>query len=98
MQFSAHVLDNFLGPKLSSLTACGAPDVPELPAHHMTLVLNQALSKTYKEPIKVLLLNFIRLLQSATNEYRGGREHLLKYLSHLPDHVEGRTGRKPRDR
>jgi hypothetical protein len=31
MQFSIDILDNLIAPKLSLLSSCGAPEVPELP-------------------------------------------------------------------
>ena len=76
---------NFIAPKLSLLNVCNAPDVPELPNYYGSLVLNQALFTIYTDPVKVLLLNFIRRLRSAIGEYRSGREHLVQYVSKLPD-------------
>jgi hypothetical protein len=38
MQFAAHVLDNLVAHKLSSLKTCNPPDVPKLPDHHMSLI------------------------------------------------------------
>jgi hypothetical protein len=90
VQFSIEILDSLTAPKLSLLSSCGAPDVPELPNYHGLLVLNQALGfGKYKEPAKVLLLNFLRRLRSATEEYRSGRENLEKYVSALPQHELG---------
>jgi hypothetical protein len=90
VQFSVHILDDLTAPKLSSLTICGAPEVPELPNYHGSLVLNHALGfGRYKEPVTVLLLNFLRRLRSATEEYRRGRENLAKYIAALPQHELG---------
>lgn len=90
VQFSAVILDDLTAPKLSLLNSCGAPDVPELPNYHGSLVLNQAFGPgKYKEPAKVLLLNFLRRLRSATEEYRSGRGNLKRYISALPQHELG---------
>jgi hypothetical protein len=87
MPLSAYALDHFIAPKLSLLNACNAPDVPAMPNYYEILVLNQMLQPmTYTEPLKVLLLNFVRRLGSATTEYRSGRDNLLLYLSKLPQH------------
>jgi hypothetical protein len=85
MQYSAEFLDNLIAPKLSALSSCCVPEVPEMPPYHQILAVNQALSPSkYKDPVKTLLLNFMRRLHSATVEYRSGRESLLSYLSKLP--------------
>ena len=88
MPLSAYALDNFIAPKLSLLNVCNAPDVAELPNYHGSLVLNQMLFSIYAEPVKVLLLNFVRRLDAAIGEYRSGRDYLMQYLSTLPDHRE----------
>lgn len=93
MQFSAHVLDEMIAPKLSLLTSCGARDVPQMPNHHIALVLNQAITPIYPERVKILTLNFIRHIQAATAEYRNGRDSLSHYVSMLPDHGIGRYTR-----
>lgn len=87
VQFSTEILDNLTAPKLSLLSSCGAPDVPELPSYQGSLVLNHAFGfGNYKEPVKVLLLSFLRRLQSATQGYRNGRENLESFVSALPQH------------
>jgi hypothetical protein len=91
MPWSAYALDNFIAPKLSLLNVCNAPDVPELPNNYGSLVLNQALFTIYTDPVKVLLLNFIRRLRSAIGEYRSGREHLVQYVSKLPDQSSAKS-------
>jgi hypothetical protein len=54
---------------------------------HGSLVLNQTFgSGRYEEPTKILLLNFMRRLRSATEEYRSGRKSLENYVSALPQH------------
>jgi hypothetical protein len=88
MPWSAYALDKFIAPKLSLLNVCNAPDVPELPNYHGSLVLNQALFSIYADPVNVLLLNFVRRLRLAIGEYRSGREFLVQYVSKLPDHRE----------
>ncbi len=90
VQFSVSILDDLTAPKLSLLNSCGAPDVPELPNYHGSLMLNQTFGPgKYAEPAKVLLLNFVRRLRWATEEYRSGRANLKEYISALPQHELG---------
>jgi hypothetical protein len=45
MQYSVDVLDHLTAPKLTSLTVCGAAEVPELPDYNVVLKLKQALNR-----------------------------------------------------
>lgn len=86
MQWSNHILDNYVAPKLSELNKCFPPEVAELPKYAESLTLNQIFSSTrYKDSTKVVFSSFISRLRLGTEEYRHGRESLLKYES-LPDH------------
>jgi hypothetical protein len=89
MQYSDHVLNTLIAPKLSGLTRCDAPEVPALPNYLWSLRMNQLLGSTkYKEAVKVLVANFIGRLGTAIGEYRLGRAQLLRYVENLPQHSQ----------
>jgi hypothetical protein len=95
MQFGSFALDTLWAPKLSLLTSCGAPEVASLPNYGGSLRLNQLFSSAkYKEPVKVLLSNFVGRLSTAVEEYRAGRDHLLSYVAALPQHDRLRDHRR----
>jgi hypothetical protein len=84
MQYSDYMLDTLTAPKLTSLTACGAVEVPALPDYDILLKLNQLGSVRYKDNAKVLIMTFIRRLKTAISEYSQGRGFLEKYIDALP--------------
>jgi hypothetical protein len=87
MQYSNDALDELIAPKLSELTQCGAPELPEFPNYRRSLFLNQLLSGVrIKEPTRILLNGFIARLAEASNEYRAARIFLERYVSALPQH------------
>lgn len=86
MPWSAHALDTFIAPKLSALTACSAPEIPELPNYLGSLRVNQLLGiGAYPEPMSVLVDNFISRLAMAVNVYNAGRIHLMNYVANLEE-------------
>ncbi len=87
MQFSAEILD-LVSPSLSNLTACSAPEVAELSDYGSAFLLRQVVGeKRYKNPnVFVALSTFLVRLNTATRLYRDGRDHLMKYVAHLPKH------------
>jgi hypothetical protein len=84
MQYSDYVLDTLTAPKLTSLTACGAVEVPALPDYDTPLKLNQLGGVRYKHNAMVLIMTFIRRLKTAISEYSQGRGFLEKYIDALP--------------
>ena len=84
MQYSDYVLDTLTAPKLTSLTACGAVEVPALPDYDTPLKLNQLGGVRYNDNAKVLIMTFIRRLKTAISEYSQGRGFLEKYIYALP--------------
>jgi hypothetical protein len=87
MQWSAFVLDTLLAPKLSELTRCGAPELPDFPNYRFSLILNQLFSGIqYRDYTRILLNGFIGRLAEATKEYQAARICLDRYVSRLPEH------------
>lgn len=84
MQFSDHLLDNFISPNLSALNCCGANELPELENYFLLFAINEALGKNYPEHLRVTLLNFMRRLHFAADQYRLAQESLKKYVDGLP--------------
>jgi hypothetical protein len=87
VQFSTRILDELTAPKLSLLTACGAPEIPELPGYDMAIRLKQALGpvKYKREQSVTLLLTFIGRLRTAIGEFNQGRAFLQQYVNTLPN-------------
>ena len=88
MRWSSNVLNEYFGVQLSSLTTA---DPPELPAviHVGSLVLNQLfVAKIYDAHQVAALSRFVGRLATAIGQYRSAREHLLLYISALPEHSQ----------
>ncbi|MDO9709823.1 hypothetical protein [Paracraurococcus lichenis] len=87
MMWGAHVLDNYISPKLSELTACSPPEVAALPAYRGAIVLNELFAGiVYTEALRVAASIFILRLREATDDYRNACIELKAYISALPKH------------
>src|SRR5580700_3080822 len=84
-RFGSYVLDEYGAPKLSELTKCGAPELPELPNHLAVAVLNLVVGVRgdYAKDDRRRRLNFIRRTETAVGEYRLGRAKLQAYVEQL---------------
>jgi hypothetical protein len=78
------ILNQYGAPKLSELTACGAPHLNEPPNHFATFILNSVFIRTHPDPAGRLILMFGRRILHAMNEYSSGRRLLIGYLENLP--------------
>jgi hypothetical protein len=78
------ILNQYGAPRLSELTACGAPPLKEPPNHLASFVLNSIFTKTYPDPVGRLILMFGRRILHAMHEYSRGRELLVAYVQKLP--------------
>jgi len=86
--WTAHALDTFFGPHLSELTACTAPDVPELPPYLISFALNRAAFSTVDDQHRattILIAGFIRHTAAAIIEYREATAAVREYVSRLRD-------------
>ena len=81
MQYSTEILDLFGAPKLSQLIRCGARALPELPNYFGPALWNWIVGLQHPD-IAVLHLNLgiLRRANGAAEEYRAGRDHLLRYV------------------
>ncbi len=84
-KFAAFLLDQHGAPKLSQLTACGAPEIDEPPNYLGTMILNSIFTVGYAEPFSRLLFMAGRRAEQAIREYRAGRELLLSYVARLSE-------------
>jgi hypothetical protein len=96
MQYSLGVLNHLTAPNLSSLTACGAVKVSELPDYDLVLNLNQLIgSKKYpRDNQRILITTFIKRLGTAISEYNQGQFFLQEYVDALPVNIKLGTHRK----
>jgi len=88
-QFSDEILDTFGGPKLSELTICGADHLPDLPDYSSFAINNHIFNLNHpNKSVLHLQLAISRRTNSAGEEYRLARNHLLDYVEGLriPEH------------
>jgi hypothetical protein len=90
-QFSDEILDTFGRPKLSELTICGADDLPDLPDYSSFAINNHIFNLNHPNKSALhlhLQLAISRRTNSAGEEYRLARNHLLDYVEDLriPEH------------
>jgi hypothetical protein len=90
-QFSDEILDTFGRPKLSELTICGADDLPDLPDYSSFSINNHIFNLNHPNKSALhlhLQLAISRRTNSAGEEYRLARNHLLDYVEDLriPEH------------
>jgi hypothetical protein len=84
MPLTNYSLDNFIAPKLSQLTNCVVPALPDLENYFDALVLNYIFILRYDQPVFVLVLTSIKRLEGAVAAYQTGRSILNQYISELP--------------
>jgi hypothetical protein len=84
MQWYNSALDNFIAPRLSQLTSCGADELPVRQKLLPEFVLNSKFRMKYGDQLKKNTLNLIRHVDHAALAYDAGRACLLDYLSDKP--------------
>lgn len=84
MPWSNYAKDRFFFPKLSLLTACGAPALMVTPRDSASwlasFILNSALRVQIPDPVRQLMFTYLRRVDSAVLEYGRGREALSEFL------------------
>lgn len=85
VHFYKPVLEGYGAPKLASLTECNAPDLPKWEKHLANTILNTIfLGINWPPGVQRYVLNFMRRMETAVDEYRRGREELQNYVAELP--------------
>ena len=74
-----YVLDNFVAHKLSELTACGAPELPEEAKWLNTFILKTIFHFRIAPKVRAYLFNFLRRAEGASAAYRDARRLLLEH-------------------
>ena len=87
MQPSAYLLDNFFAHKLSSLTSCGAPELPDEGKWLNTFILKTIFHFSLADSIRAYLFNFLRRTEGARSAYREARRHLNEHLTSPPNTI-----------
>jgi hypothetical protein len=77
---TGYFLDKFVAHKLSSLTECGAPELPEAKVWLTRFVLNNALIAPLAPETRAYAFNFLRRAEAAFASYRSARSDLIEYL------------------
>lgn len=85
MRWSSAVLDTYVAPELSKVTACSAPELAECPNYWGSFVLNSIFIIKLQDHVTVMMLNFLKRLMHAHREYRHGKEQLQAYVATLPE-------------
>jgi hypothetical protein len=83
-QWGSFVLDRFIAPKCSELTACLAPELPDPPDYFRSFFLNNVLILSYPDKGRSLAIVFLRRLMNATRAYRDGRDQMLRCEISIP--------------
>jgi hypothetical protein len=83
--YAPGILNLFGVSELSNLTECGAKELPALPDYLTIAMLNHISGVTWHpEPaVRHLDLNFLRRMHAAAEEYRLGRDHLVRCVEAL---------------
>lgn len=81
LQPSNYMLDNFVAHKLSELTACDAPDLPDDSAWLNTFILNTAFRVRLEPKTRAYLFNFLRRTEGAISAYRAGCAAVREYIA-----------------
>jgi hypothetical protein len=81
MQWFDSALDTWIAPRLSSLTHCGADELPVRENLLPEFVLNSIFTVNYGDQLKKKALNLIRHVDHAALAYDAGRSCVLDYLS-----------------
>jgi hypothetical protein len=79
-QWAGHLLDEFVAPQMSKLTAFTAPDISPLPNYFGSLFLNNVLRVRLPDVTRSLIGVFIRRLSVAIRDYRSARMDLEKCI------------------
>jgi hypothetical protein len=86
MQPSNHFLDQYVAHKISSLTECGAPELPMESSWLSAFILNSVLKVSLSASPRAYVFNFIRRAEGAFSAYREARQALIEYID-TPRHV-----------
>ena len=80
--YAPKILNLFGAPELSNLTSCGAKELPALPDYLSVAMLNyiSGVPSSPDPAVHHLDLAFLRRSHAAAEEYRLGRELLLRYV------------------
>lgn len=84
IKYSAHVLDNNIAPKLSTLTTFKVPALRKYPNYFATLFLGSVFVKRYPQYMHILLVVFLRRIEFAGDQYHSGSKKLKQYIDLLP--------------
>ncbi len=84
VQSSVQLLDLFGAPELSSLTVCGAKELPQLPNYLDTAMWGWVTGTRYRDrAVQNLNINLLRRISLAATCYQAGRHSLLGYVDGL---------------
>jgi hypothetical protein len=89
IQYGNHILDRLIAPEYSSVTVCGAPELPELPNYFGSFFLNNMFHAQDSDKAKSTIIVFLRRLAGAIREYRIGRDLLLQFVASPRDAQPG---------
>jgi hypothetical protein len=81
MQPTDYLLDNFVAHKLSTLTECGAPELPIASTWLNGFILNSVFTTKWEPSRRAYAFNFIRRAEGAIATYREARLALIEYLN-----------------
>lgn len=76
-----YLLDNFIAHKLSELTECGVPELPEEAKWLNTFILKTIFQISIPPKARAYLFNFLRRAEGASAAYREARRLLLEHLA-----------------
>lgn len=80
-QLTDHSLDTYVAHKLSQLTQCGAPELPEHTAWLNKFILTSIFTAPLPAKIRAYVFNFLRRTEGASSAYRDARLALVEYIS-----------------
>lgn len=80
-QPSSYLLDNFIAHKLSELTLCGAPELPEETKWLNTFILKSIFQFSLPPKTRAYLFNFLRRAEGASAAYRDARRLLQQHVA-----------------
>jgi hypothetical protein len=80
MQPSNYLLDNFVAHRLSLLSTCGAPEIPDESNWLNGFILTTVFKTSLDSKTRAYLFNFLRRAQGAYSAYRGARTALIEYI------------------
>lgn len=83
-QPSNYLLDNFVAHKLSSLTACGAPELAMKGVWLNTFILNNVYTARPPAKVRAFMFTFIRRVEGAFSAYHEARLALIEYVTTPP--------------